>query len=418
MIKKKQILTFVLTSLIILASLRGYLVLYFNFPPSYTYLIVAALLFLCCLYGFFLINSNNDLKKFSKILKLNLVLGVLYYFIAIFLFFLFKTDNGGIYTTSTLIAFIGPFSIFAFLKVPYKKFEIVFLIIAVAVSYSIINDYIILSQDGGLAKVLELQQKLRPDTETIKRIGLLRIADGITGSNHDSANILGLLFIYLFSSFIVFRKKKYALIVIITFISLHLTMSASNIVLVYLCILILTFHTFRINENRWKSIILFLFLIGVFVFVLANNGDVLLSFSKKFGEGSNRLGMLNGLDGEILIRTIPYFIIGHASEFESQFVNTEIALLKLIAAYGIFHALLIFYILLFPVYKWIKIGKPIEFLPEILAVIFGFLSLLHYGSLFRTTSFFLFMALYTQLLVKIVTYKKKVVSNSQKINSI
>lgn len=399
---KKKIYILIIILLLLLASLRGLLVLYLNFPPRRTFDAVTLSLIVLCVFGLLSDHYIDNLRFLSKIFKLNLVFGIFYYIVATILYLMFKISDGGISTTSTLLAFIAPFSVGVFFKIPKKQLVIAFGIILCVISLSVIKDYYVLSQGKeGFNIVLEQQQKLRPDIETIGKIGIQFFSNGLTGSHHDSANIIGMLVIFFFSRSLINHSLFDGILAFISFITIHLTLSASNIVLTYLVCIFATIFIQKINRVNYKTIFYLFSIIVILILLLITYGELLLTFTLKFNPEGDRENMLNKLDMVSLIESIPFFIIGHASEFGNEFVKTEVALFKMVAGYGLISAALIFYILLYPIIQWIKLGKQLKALPGVMALTFGFLSLTHYGSLFRTTSFFLFWAIYSLTLKEI-----------------
>ena len=120
-------------------------------------------------------------------------------------------------------------------------------------------------------------------------------------------------------------------------------------------------------------------------------------FLQRVGPDADWHGMTSRLDLNSLIASIPYIFIGHIQSFLGG--GTEVALLKTFYELGIINTIILFLILLYPLIIFYKLkNKKITTLPYQAAIFFGFLSLLHYGSLFRITSVFLFYVFYALFL--------------------
>jgi hypothetical protein len=142
-------------------------------------------------------------------------------------------------TMISSIIYLGlfPFSVYGFVRLPEKKFisiaALLTLLIAsyVIVEFSLINTQII---PGGSEKAILQQQLLRPDEfEAYGRTGSMLRPNGLFGSRpHDTANFLGMLFVFWLA--ILFRgqnnKAKISFVVIISLVGLFCTQSASNII--------------------------------------------------------------------------------------------------------------------------------------------------------------------------------------------
>ena len=111
-----------------------------------------------------------------------------------------------------------------------------------------------------------------------------------------------------------------------------------------------------------------------------------------------------------IISSIPIVLSGHVIELNSNQQAVEIGILKIIYQLGIFHSLVLFFILLFPLYLFIKYyyysKNNFLLLPALAVNIFGFLSMLHYSSLIRSTSIFLYYSISAMFIMIFYKYRK------------
>ena len=97
-------------------------------------------------------------------------------------------------------------------------------------------------------------------------------------------------------------------------------------------------------------------------------------------------------------------IIGHEhlTGLSDMGYFTEVAILSMLTNFGLVTMIPLILFLCYPIYIFLISKKEIkrEMWIPIVTVCTGLLTLLHYGSLFRSTSIFLFFALYSMVIKK------------------
>lgn len=401
--------TYVFLFLLIIASIRGIFILYFSIPSEIVYFVTSSSLIIFSLCGLVISFNKNSIipTKLSKLMHLNLFLGIVFVLLSYFfrILFLMSIDL----KISIIYIFIAPFSVFLFTKLSKRNLIFAVAIIATLIAYSVISDFNLLSLGkAGFEKALEYQKMLRPAATSLDRIGKYIQPHGYTGDKHDSANILGMVFIFFFTYSLIKENYLYISVSLISFLALHLTGSATNILIAYITAL---FAVIFISFKKRNFNFLVYLLSTIFLFVIIFNlfgGNYLGIFLDKIKPNSFNKGMLNGLDFETVFSALPFLISGHAIDFRNSISSlTEVSQLKIIFEFGLVPAILIFSVLLYPVVLWRKKNYLLKAFPAIAAILFGFFSLIHYGSLFRITSIFLFFSIYSLSLKELREYKYK-----------
>jgi hypothetical protein len=387
----------------IFASIRGFFIINIQLPSDIIYNISSALILLLGIWGF---NRRSEFFGNSMVIpktlvNINFVFGI--FFIAgNFLL-------GGRFNVAFLYTYLVPYVIFLFISIPQEKFKIGFLVIACVTSYSIIINFLEAHYGaGGLQYLLDYQEILRPsDVPVISRTGDFYRIGGYTGSYHDSANLLGMLLTYYFVNFLVSKKKYNLIITVLALVSLLMTQSGSNIVMALLVCFIATFYIYSSNISL---LTINMFAAALFFYILNLFNPDILIFTDRIGYDGDWAGMLNMLGLDLLLT--PYFWVGFGSSVGSNFMSTEIAYIKLILDMGIFSAVILFFLLIYPVFFFIKKeGGQFQLLPPLAAILFGFLSLAHYGSLFRSTNVLVFYSMYALFFNRVKAGKLRVMRN-------
>lgn len=386
--------------LLVMGSARGALVIHFDLTPIFVYWGSALLLIILAIYGYMIKGryKSQDLIILRNFMKLNIFLGLVYVVV--------NTILGMSPSIALLYLFLAPYIVFLFLRVPTNYLNIAIVIITLAISFSVIGNFIdTLSGQDGIQKVIDYNKKLRPDVFTgLSSTGEFRRASGYTGSYHDSANILGMAVSFFLIKFLVSKKIYYLGLFLFAMLSLTLTQSAANIVVVITTTLI--FFVYILLSKRKVSTYFYLVIVVISIILLISlSGGMMGIFLQRVGGGGDWGGMLKHLDLESFISNIPYFIVGHARAFGSDMINTEIGIIGIALELGIVHVAIFFATLLFPLFQFLK-SKNVsyEVLPPLAAITCGFLSLMHYGSLLRVTSIFLFYAFYAVCLANIYKF--------------
>lgn len=393
---------------LILGSIRGIIVINTDISSKYVYLATSTYLLLLSVIGFMQMRQYKSphFTLLKNLLRINLILGILYIPIEYYL--------GAAFDFGLFYIFLAPFVLFAFMRTPSSHLRLAFLIITLAICYSIYDNYTESLQGlAGYQNVVAYNLKLRPETfsglshtNDIFRVG------GYTGDYHDSANILGMCLSYFFITFLLKRKMSDLAIFLVALKCITLTQSAANIILTIFTLMIFT-ALVLIKEK--KIMTYFYFAIGAIAVLslIMIFGNAMSVFIERVGLNGDWKGMVKQLDSESIINGLPFALFGHVYAFSSNVIETEMAFLKTIYQFGLINALIFFSILLYPVFHFFKRrAVSDEALPSLAAIFFGFLSLLHYASLLRVTSIFLFFAFYTICLKSISTYPEELHENS------
>lgn len=343
-----------------------------------------------------LIFSNNK-KLFENVLLLNFYAGIFWLIMSFII-------NGYSLTAvrEFLILFVSPLSIFIFNKTSESTLYNLISIIVLVISVSCLLDFFISNifpagiigaeiKNFYLAKITPPQTEISP-----ARIGLLVRAHGITGSYHDSANILTFSLIYLIGD--IFAKKKYKLlklfVVLIGFFALVTTLSLANIIAFFVGLFIINFYSIRNLIPRTIFSCSFIFLILLF---FENN----FNFSKYIlpqldPSGVKFQAMLN-TGSSSLFENLITLTFGH--ERLTQISNigyfSESAFVVLFTNLGLIPFFSFMALVLLPLYNYIiSDSKELIFFKTV-SVFVAVLTLWHYGSLLRSTSIFIFYAIYS-----------------------
>jgi len=380
--------------ILVYSSLRGWIILIFNIPVGIVY--GASSLFLVCLsiYGF-LIRSRfvgNAFSRFRSLLLVNLFFGI--YFVLSDILLRRVIDFSYVYV------FLLPYIVFVFLRVPVRWTYAALYIISIGLALSVFDNYFhTVVQKAGRDYLLEYNARLRPDIATvISTTGNYSRLGGCTGSYHDSANILGMLGSYYYVRALVYKSLRTFAMGLLVFVPMIMSHSATNIVIFILTVFAIMLYLMY-TRGGVKT---FLFVVSascLFVSLFVCFPE-LLGFTVRIGPEGDWHGMFNSLSAGMLVS--PFFWIGHGYVFDSEYIKTEVALLKGVFEYGFFNAILVYLVVIYPLFLFLKVRRPVILLPYLAPVVFGFLSLLHYGSLFRSTNIGVFYAMYSLFLLHYV----------------
>lgn len=184
--------------------------------------------------------------------------------------------------------------------------------------------------------------------------------------------------------------------------SLTLTQSGTNIIVGIFTCVIFSVYVLILRRNI-RTLVSFLVMVAAVTWLALNFGDEMTIFAQRVGEEGDWEGMMNQLNTGSVLSAAPFFLIGHAKAFGSEIIRTENAHLKVVVQLGIVHAFILYWILLYPIFRFVKVTSfcPAA-VPAVTAIFFGFMSLIHGGSLFRSTNIFLFYAIYAICLSYII----------------
>jgi len=387
----------VITIILITGSVRGMIVLNTDLSPKAIYATSSIILLILAFYGFMaqLRSRFIEIGILKYLLAVNLILGFTNVAVDYFAGVQSRAD--------VLFLFFAPYSILLFLYVPKKYINFSLILISVFISYSVCDYfYASLYPTAGLENLKSYNLRLRPDTFVgLGRTGEYFRSVGYTGSYHDSANILGMAVCFYYVRYLISKNLFDLAVFLLVLLSMTLTQSAANIIAAGITIIILTMYIiFRI-----RSISNYLyFVLGGIIFAIffLYYGQYMSVFTQRLGEEGDWSGMMSQLNLEGILKSIPYALVGHANAFLADAIHTEVSFLKITFQLGIIHASVFFVILLYPLWRLIKLKLLCaNSLPYIAVIIFGTLSLLHYGSLLRSTSVFIFFAIYAASLNEI-----------------
>jgi hypothetical protein len=387
-----------ITLVVIAGSIRGIIVINSDISTRTVYLTTAAALLMLAIYGYLKRGAYKDasLVLLKTLLKLNMLLGIVNVAIDLFL--------GAPFELSMFYIYLPPYIIFLLLRMPTFYLNVAITIVSIAISYSVFDNFMeTMKGPAGYANVSAYNLKLRPDLfEGLSHTGEFYRAAGYTGSYHDSANILGMAVSFFFIRFLLSRKMLDLGLSLFAMLSLTLTQSAANIVAAIFTLVIFTGYALYRNRKTSSYVYFLLGVIGIILLIMVF-GDVMSIFTERVGGGGDWEGMTTHLDKNSLLSSVPFMLIGHAAAFSSKASDVEISHLKIVYQLGIIHAAILFWILLYPVIRFVKIRLiNLDALPSVAAIFFGFVSLLHYGSVFRVTSIFLFYSFYAMCLINII----------------
>lgn len=391
---------------VVMGSIRGLVVINFDAPATIVYMLTAGSLLALAAYGWLKMGwyRHPDLVWLKNLLKFNMLLGIVSEAVDRFL--------GVPFDLSVLYLYLAPYVIFIFLRVPSFYFNVAIIIVTIAISGSVMGNFIeSLKGSEGWENVSEYNKKLRPEeTNTMgrSRTGDFFRASGYTGNPHDSANILGMVVSFFFIRFLLKKKVSDLGLFLFATVSLTMTQSATNILIAIITLIIFSGYTMIRNRKMSTYIYLLFGLVGISALVVGF-GDVMSIFTVRVGGEGDWEGMTQQLNMASWVSASPFILVGHATGFGSEIIHTEITHLKILFQLGIIHATILFGIVLYPVFRFVKSRTfCIDALPSAAAIFFGFMSLLHYGSVFRVTSVFLFYVFFSICLNHIINVKESI----------
>lgn len=386
---KKKLTTFFICFLVAFFSLRGWFVLNLNIQPTIIYPLSSMIMLALIFYSFYNVHIFKDETLFSlkKLFLINIFFGVYFIFSEIFL---------GAINISLIYVFFAPYLFFLFIRIPTIRSHLIIFIIAIGISFSILHNYYNVLYGSGYDYIRQYNMILRPELGefNVSRSGDFIRVGGYTGSYHDSAQILGMMTSFFYTHFLINKIKKYLFMSLITAVCLLMTLSAANILITIFCCILATIYI--LFKQRSLGIYIFITILIISIYIIFPLFPILTGFVDRVGTQGDYEGMTNALSLDMLGSI--YFWLGHGYAFESEFLITEVALIKAIHQFGIIISLILYSLLLYPL--WFYIRNPnILFinLSYLTPILFGFMSLLHYGSLFKITNigiFYLFYALF------------------------
>ena len=387
--------------ILIISTLRGFIFLFGmpNFPIiffSFTIFSVGVIIYKSDIMSF--IKNPNGLSFFIKIVFLNILLGSLW-----LLNDMFYADYLG--SISTYITyFIIPLSVLTFYQLDSEKLHNTILFVSFIVSLTCIIGFFIMNIFPGPPFGYEVMRipltQISPGGETapISHIGPVYRSHGITGHYHDSGNLLAITCVYLTGyTFFIKNNFKTLLITFISLIGLITTLSAANIVACFFGIFIVSF--FKINRDIYKRIVgssLILFSL-FFIIIIFVNPETIYEFFMQFDPSGESINSMKNFGGSSNLANFISLLFGHAtySRISEMASLTEIALVSMMSTFGIILFIPLFIMISYPLYLYFISNKQVrlEMWVPFVAFLTGLITLWHYGSLFRSTTIFIFYAI-------------------------
>jgi len=393
--------------ILLLSTLRGCFFLITGLPPtqilvfSSTILIIALILIFSNPLKFYLTDNHT---LFKNVIILNVIAGIFWTIIELG----FSGFSTGLVREFFLI-FYAPLCILIFLEIEYNVLRNWIYFIVLIISISCLLDFWVSNvypgfPDGRELKNYYLYKIIPPTTDIYEgRIGLIIRSHGITGSYHDSANILTFCSVFIAGNFFYYKNNKFieALLLIISLLALFTTLSLANIIACIIGLIIINFSVSKglfIRTLFSLSVVISLLYFFETYFEIAKYVLPQLDLSGDKMEGMLRFGESTFFENFIS------FLFGHESYtgISDLGYHTEIAYLSILMQYGILVAIPFFILLTLPIYLYIKSSKKLrnEIFVAVVSISIGVLTLWHYGSLIRSSSIFLFYALYSIVIKK------------------
>ena len=395
-----KILRFISVLLLIVSSLRFLIILIFGIIPSSTInyfstiiLFVFVIIFSKPVIVFFERNTSN----LYQIILLNFVAGILWFSTSCLI-------NGFSIGSvrEFLLIFIAPFSILIFLKVSKSTINSTIKFIVFVISLSCLLDFTVSNFfPGGFIgseiKNYYLMKITPPETEIVPaRIGNLMRSHGITGSYHDSANILTFTLIFLIGDFFEKKSSKIlnTLLIFLGLFALITTLSLANIIAFFVGLLIINFS--RTKYLIPRTILSFSFIYVILLFFDSNFNLFEYVLPQLDPSGVKFQAMLN-TGSSTGIQNIISFIFGHENLTNISNIGyfSEAAFVVLFTKLGLIPFFTLMVLLVYPVYNYLNNKRNNTNLYSVIAVFVAILTLWHYGSLVRSTSIFIFYAIYS-----------------------
>jgi len=392
---------------LILGTLRGLFFLFLGLPPlpniffAVTLINISIAILFSRLFSY--LRNPGILNTYLKILIINIIFGLIWYFGDMtYGQYLFSSRN-------FLIFFILPFSVLFFLRAKENYLIVTIYIIAFIVSISCIIQFIICNIYPGVHFGTEIVrgplEAITPANNSIvfARIGLLYRAHGITGHYHDSANILAMVSVFSLGNS--FNKKTSIFSILLTLVfllGLLSTLSLSNIIVAIFGIIMIIMFSYH---GFYKKIFILVAVGYALTFIITFHLEP-EKYEEVFNQlnpsGSKMTAMMNLGSSGTLERLIS-MILGHerSSRISDLGYIAESAIVVMLMEFGIITFIPFMMVLCFPVFLFFT-NKNLrnEMWIPFITFITGLLTLLHYGSLFRSTSMFLFFAFYSMIIKK------------------
>ena len=307
---------------------------------------------------------------------------------------------------------IFPFLMANYCLVPSSAFNKVIFLLVPVITGAVIFDYFLINS-GLFENGYEIREKLRlliisdehapTHTRNISN-NLMRTtyrAVGLTGEEHETASILVMLGAFLLSINNNSLKAQYRfLLIILVYASLILTASGVNVVIGFLSSLFIILYKLKYLSKSFIFIRLSFSVILVLIFFSLFPGFLdVIAIPISRVTNTNSLYYIFSQQVDInLFNELLSVILGHTRSLNiAQFgIISEFAFVRAAFQSGLLLFFVTSTIWFFPLILFLRTDESTKqkMFPYIASIAAGLLTLLHYGTLFRTTNIVLFYAFF------------------------
>ncbi len=425
--------------IIVFASIRGAFVYHMGFSPDITYKISA--LMLLSLGAFSLLyNFKYKLDAPLVLFKNAVLLNIVFFGFFIFggLLIAYGTGQSASSPLSWLYYFLVFPVVFLLLRFNDNLLSAIVSIVAVITAIGVYY-FFNLGLSGGFDEIYEAHSILRPGEFRYSRLGLNLLPFGYTGSHHDTANILVICGIFFLArSFICnfgIKSLSYFSCYLVILLMIMITGSAANfLVFLFMTMVSLVSYIQKSPTTLLMSFLLSVLLILFIPSIIVNSDFTTLSqltyVFDKFNPEQMDPDLWAGLDAQSIKKSLLSVFLGFGGPMKSPLVLSEIGFLSLLSRLGLLPLCILIFIGFSPIYYLVvlsinrkryeqfrkknMIGQTkdsmtssrndfFRVLMMSMPVLAGFLTLIHYGSVFRITSIGLFCVVLAMFFKEYIT---------------
>jgi len=424
-----------LSFVIVFASIRGAFVYHLGFPAYTTYTISALMLLGLGVFSLLgLVTSKLDVAL--VLFKNAVILNVIFFVFFVFSSLLIAVGSG--VSASSLLSMLYFFLIFPTVFV-FLRFddELLTKIVYIITFITVVGVYYFfnlgISAGDWAARmdaIREAHSILRPGEFQYSRLGQNILPFGYSGSHTDTANILVMCGIFFLTKFFIcthgIKSLLYVTCYFVILSATFLTGSAANVlVLLFMSIVSLFYYIQRSPTTMLVSLFLFvtLFFLTASVIVSMDLTELfkLAYVFGKFNPETMNEALWASLDAQSIKESMISIFFGFGETLNSPLILAEVAFVSLLSRFGLLSFITLMVIGFAPIYYFfvfrLNRNRRIEFLKRnstknltahfiqdsraqkfrlfyiAMPALAGFLTLIHYGSVFRITSIGLFCIL-------------------------
>lgn len=413
--KKYQIIALII---LVLSMFRGVVSLLIGdfIETKYIYHSISSIFLLYAVFWFFTKYRRMLPLQLKNLLYLNLLVYVYWLITDLMLF------SGDIVYFFTYAIF--PFFLIPFSRVDRETYVKVFYIISFFVSCSIIFDYLLINTTvfaNGYEIREILRHSLTSDSHAPTHTNGVYRAVGIIGDEHEAASLLIMMSAFLYSiKDGVFHPIFKYLCLVFVWLSLFLTYSAANIIVGLVSVIIITVYKINKSQSPIKFFGIFITIIAMlnisFSYNLFQINDIIQPFLVRLDNDEAWEVMLSQRININIFSELVALSVGHVqgvgvSEFG---LISEVGLIRILYNSSIFMFLFTFLICIYPIFIYAKVNDAVRthMFPYIASLYSGLLTLVHYGTLFRSTNIILFFSIYG-VLINLYLSSKSVTNSNQ-----